>query len=78
MNNTTSTENQTHYFTHDVSKAMLVLDSTSTFLFLGYIAYLFWFQRCRGVYTKTDRQYKFIIMFYFMSIAFSGINWIIF
>ena len=57
---------------------MTLLDSTSTFIFLGLIAYLFWFQSCRGVYTKTDRQYKIIIIFYFLSVAISGINWILF
>jgi|LauGreDrversion4_2_1035121.scaffolds.fasta_scaffold327141_1 hypothetical protein len=78
MNNSTGNETDPHYFTYNISLTMTLLDSTSTFIFLGLIAYLFWFQRCRGVYTKTDRQYKIIIMFYFLSVAISGINWILF
>ena len=78
MNNSTGNDTDPHYFAYNISLTMTLLDSTSTFIFLGLIAYLFWFQRCRGVYTKTDRQYKIIIMFYFLSVAISGINWILF
>jgi hypothetical protein len=54
------------------------MDTTITICFLSLIAYLFWFQRCRGVYTKTDNRSKFIIAFYFISVAVSGINWTLF
>ena len=57
---------------------MSILDTTLALALLSLIAYLFWFQRCRGVYTKTDNRSKFIIAFYFISVAVSGINWTLF
>ena len=57
---------------------MSILDTSITIVFLILIAYLFWFQKCRGVYTKTDNRSKFIIAFYFISVSVSGINWTLF
>ncbi len=57
---------------------MSILDTTIAVAFFILIAYLFWFQSCRGVYTKTDNRSKFIIGFYFTSVAVSGINWTLF
>jgi hypothetical protein len=54
------------------------MDTTIAAVFLILIAYLFWFQKCRGVYTKTDNRSKFIIAFYFISVSVSGINWTLF
>ena len=57
---------------------MSIMDTTIAAVFLILIAYLFWFQKCRGVYTKTDNRSKFIIAFYFISVSVSGINWTLF
>jgi hypothetical protein len=67
-----------HYISMEIAICMSIMDTTITICFLSLIAYLFWFQRCRGVYTKTDNRSKFIIAFYFISVAVSGINWTLF
>lgn len=67
-----------HYINDSYSITMAVMDSTFFVSFLALIAYLFWFQRCRKVYTKTDKRSKFIIAFYLISVAVSGINWTLF
>ena len=68
----------THYFNFNIALCMSILDTTIAVVFFILIAYLFWFQSCRGVYTKTDNRSKFIIAFYFTSVAVSGINWTLF
>jgi len=67
-----------HYINFKIALCMSILDTTIAVFFFILLAYLFWFQSCRGVYTKTDNRSKFIISFYFISVSLSGINWTLF